>query len=90
MQYVVDVRPSETVDTLCVISHHTNPLMFTRQLVDNLLLGAVRILILINQHVLESLRIFPAHIFMLFKQPFKSEARNQIRVESLELRVEMK
>ena len=65
---VIDIGTTETVDALCIVSHHTDTSVLAGQLQDDLLLGVVRILILIDQHIAETLHIFLADILMVLKQ----------------------
>ena len=68
IQDVVNVCPTEGVDTLSIITHDTHLLALFSQLIDNSLLCKVRILILIDEHELELLNIFLADILMILKQ----------------------
>ena len=68
VQDIVDVSSSETVDALRIVAHHAHLLSLLRQLIHYLLLCVVSVLILIHQHKLELLHIFPAHILVVFKQ----------------------
>ena len=68
VQDIVDVRTTERINTLCIIAHHTHLLTFFRQLIDDGLLGKVRVLILIHQHKMELLYIFLADILVILEQ----------------------
>ena len=65
---VIDIGTTETVDALCIVSHHTDTSVLAGQLQDNLLLSVVRILILIDQHIAETLHIFLTDVLMVLKQ----------------------
>ena len=65
---IIDVRPAETIDALRIIPHHTDTLMLCSKLIHDALLYGVRILILVNQHKLETLCILPSHLLMLVEQ----------------------
>ena len=65
---IVDVSTTEAVDTLCIVAHHTHMTVLLCQLQDNLLLGVVGILVLIYQHVAETLHILLADVLMMFEQ----------------------
>ena len=68
VQDVIDVGPSERIDTLCIVTNHTHLLALLRQLIHNGLLGKVRVLILIHEHELELLDIFLTDVFVLLKE----------------------
>ena len=65
---VINICAPKTINTLCVISYRTHMMMLLRQLQNNTLLHVVCILILINQHILKSLRILDSNIIMLLKE----------------------
>ena len=62
VQDVVDVCSAEGIDALCIVAHHTHALMLARELQHNLLLGVVRVLVLVDEDVLESLLILLQHL----------------------------
>ena len=68
VQDVVDVGTTETVDALGVVAHHADTLTLLGQLHDNGLLGVVRVLVLIHQHVGKAVHILPAHLLMFAEQ----------------------
>ena len=68
IQDIIDIRPSEGIDALCVVTHHTDLLTLFGQLIHDGLLGEVRVLILIDKHELELLHVFPADILVIPKQ----------------------
>ena len=68
IQDVIDVCPTKAVDALSIVTHHTHTLPFLGQLHDNGLLGIVRILVLINEHVGKTLSILSADVLMFTKQ----------------------
>ena len=68
IQNIVNISPSETIDALGIVTHHTDSSMFMCQQQDNLLLGIVGVLILIDQYILETLDIFLPDILMVTQQ----------------------
>ena len=62
LQDVVDVRPAERIDALCVIANNTDVLVVRRQLLHDAMLRIVRILILVDQHIAEPLFILCQHV----------------------------
>ena len=52
---VVDVRPPETVDALCIVAHDTDTLPLVGEEADDLMLSKVGILILIDEDEMEAL-----------------------------------
>ena len=67
VQYVINVCTSKSVDTLCVIAHYTNPLMF-RQLQHYALLDGIGILVLVNKNILELLSILATNILVVAEE----------------------
>ena len=65
---VVDVGATERVDALSIVAYDTDTTVLKSQLQHNLLLGKVRILILVHQHILEALYILLANVLMLTEQ----------------------
>ena len=68
VQDIVDIRPSERIDALRVITHHTHHLALLGQLIHNRLLRIVRVLILIHQYELELIDIFLTHILVILEE----------------------
>ena len=68
IQDIVYVRTPETIDALGIVAHHTDSSMLMRQQQDNLLLGIVGVLILIDQHILEAFDILIADVLMVTQQ----------------------
>ena len=68
IQDIVDVRTSERIDALCIVSHHTHLLTLFRELIDDGLLCKVRVLILIHEHKMEFFYVFLADFLMILKQ----------------------
>ena len=62
MEDIVDVRPTETIDALRIVAHHADALPLVRQQTDYLVLGEVRVLILVHQHILEPLLPLFGHL----------------------------
>ena len=67
IQDIIDVCPTEAVDTLCIITNNTHLLALFRQLIDDGLLGKVGILILIYKHKVKLIHIFLTDILMLLE-----------------------
>ena len=67
-EYVINVSPTETVDALCIITHHTHVPRVLRQLPYDGVLGIVRVLILIHEHEMEMLLILLQNLRMLCKE----------------------
>ena len=65
---IIDISPTEGVDALGIITHDTHLLTLFRELIDNSLLGIVRVLILIDQYELELLDILLTDILMVMEQ----------------------
>ena len=61
-QYVINICTTKTINTLSIVSNHTNMLMMTGQLPHNSMLCIVRVLVLIHQHISESLLPFFQHL----------------------------
>ena len=59
---VLNIRPTEGIDTLRVISYYTDILMNSRQLFGDEVLGEVGILKLIHHHIFEPLLVFIQYI----------------------------
>ena len=53
LQDILDVRPAEGIDALCIIAYHAHLLVLLRELEHDAMLGKVRILILVHQHIAE-------------------------------------
>ena len=68
LQDVVDVRSTKSVDALGIVAHHTHRLPFLGQLIDDSLLSAVRVLILIDKNVSKLVDILPANVLVLVEQ----------------------
>ena len=64
-QYIVNISPSEGLNTLCIIPHYAYTLMFLGKLKHNAVLRKISILILIHQHITELLRILTADFGMI-------------------------
>ena len=56
IENIINIRPTERIDTLRIVSHHTDTLILLCQLQNNAMLRIIRILILIHQHITE---LFP-------------------------------
>ena len=65
---IVDIGTTKAVDALCIVTHHAHTTMLIRQLQDNLLLGVVGVLVLVDQHIAETLYIFLADVLVTLKQ----------------------
>ena len=57
IQDIGDVRPPPAIDRLVVIAHYANLPVLLSQPLDELELGPVGILVLIHQHILETLAV---------------------------------
>ena len=68
IQDIVDVGTTEAIDALCVVAHHTDTTSLLCQLQHDFLLSEVRILVLVDQDVLETLYVFLAYILMVLEQ----------------------
>ncbi|MPM35732.1 hypothetical protein SDC9_82325 [bioreactor metagenome] len=68
IENVINVGTTERINTLGIITHHTNVLMFAGQLLHNAVLCIIGILILVDQHVTELLAVTCQHVRMLLKQ----------------------
>ena len=67
-QDIVDVRSPEGVDTLGIVTYHTEVSLLATKLLHDLMLGKVGILILIHQNVAEEGTIASPHIGMVTKK----------------------
>ena len=65
IQNVINIRPPERINTLRIITHHTDVLMLFRQLKHNTVLGKVGVLILIHQNIAKLRLIAGKHIRMV-------------------------
>ena len=68
---IVDISTTERVDTLCVITHHTDTLILACELKNYAVLCEVSVLILIHQNIPEPFGIFIANIRIIFKQKIR-------------------
>jgi len=59
---VVNVRPAESIDTLCIVAHHTNILKLIGKRTYNEILGVVGILVLIHQNIAETVLVLSQYI----------------------------
>ena len=62
---ILDLRTTERIDTLCIVTHHADARMELRQATHDDILRVVSILILIDQHILESLLIARQYLGMV-------------------------
>ena len=65
---IVDIGTTKAVDALCVVAHHTDTLSLPSEQPDNLMLGIVGVLILIDENKLETFLILPPHLLILVQQ----------------------
>ena len=65
---VIDVRTTKTINALRIVAHHTDVLLLTGELRNNLLLHGVGVLKLIDQHIAEARSIFLPDVFVFMKQ----------------------
>ena len=68
VQDIVDIRPSERIDALRIITHHAHHLALLGQLIHNRLLRIVRVLILVDQHELELIDILLTHLLVILEE----------------------
>ena len=68
LQDVVDVGTAEAVDALRIVAHHADTLVAVGEQPYNLVLGVVGVLVLIYQHVLETVLVFLCHLGVLLKK----------------------
>ena len=68
VQDVVDIGSTKRIDALCIIAHHTDMLVLLDQLQHDGLLRVVRVLILIDEHIVEALRIFLADVLVFMEK----------------------
>ena len=64
-KYIINICSTESIDTLSIVTYCTHTLIFLSEQQQNLLLGIVSILILVNKHILKIRCVFLSHIFML-------------------------
>ena len=69
IENITDVRPSERVDTLRIIAHHTDIILWFGEAFHEQELDIVRILVLIHQNILELLLVFLPHLGTAIQQP---------------------
>lgn len=65
VEYIVNIGSAEGVDTLSVIAHYADSVMFMRKQSDNTLLSVVGVLILVNKDISKPLGILAAHFGMV-------------------------
>ena len=65
---IVDIRTPEGIDALGIVTHNAHLLTLLCELIDDGLLGKVSVLILVNEHEMELLNVFPPDILMVLKQ----------------------
>ena len=65
---IVDIGTSEAIDALRIVANHTYTTMLLCQLQHDSLLRIVRVLILVDQHIVESFYVLLTDILMLMKQ----------------------
>ena len=79
---IVYIRPSESVDTLCVITHSTYPGVSRCQLLYYPLLYRIGVLILVNKYEPEPLRVFSPHLLVCVKQQ-ESIGKQIVKIHSV-------
>ena len=67
-QDIVDVRATETVDALRIITHDAQPVVFLAQLIHDQVLREVGVLVLVNKDILEKVLIPLQHIGVVAQQ----------------------
>ena len=65
---IVDIRTPEGIDALGIVTHNAHLLTLLCELIDDGLLGKVSVLILVNEHEMELLNVFPPDILMVLEQ----------------------
>ena len=65
---ILNLRTSERIDTLCIVTHNTHPAVVHREAADDDILGIVGVLILIHKDILELLLILRQHIGAVTQQ----------------------
>ena len=78
LQDILDVRPSEGINTLSIIAHYTYLLVFAGELEHNAMLGIIGILILVHQHISELRSILYAYLRIISE---KEESMHQQIIE---------
>ena len=71
LQDIIDIGSAERVNTLSIISHHTNTAMLLAKFLNDQMLGKVRILILVDQYKLKEATIFFQYLRMVTKQDIR-------------------
>ena len=68
LEDVADVRPSEAVDALVGVSHHEDVAVILAQQQDQLVLGAVDVLVLVHEDVGEAALVLGQHVRVALEQ----------------------
>ena len=68
MQHVADVGSTKGVDALIVVTHHAYVRVVAGEQLDNLLLGVVGVLVLIDEDITETFSVFLADVGVLREQ----------------------
>ena len=67
IQDIIDVGATERIDALRIVAHHAHHLTLFCQLIHDCLLGEIRVLILVDQHEVKLIHVFPADSLVVLK-----------------------
>ena len=84
IQDIINISTTETIDTLRIITHRTDTLLFLTKLHHDIHLNLVSILILIHKNEVEAVSIFPSDILMITKQ-LEGKGKQIIKVHCVSL-----
>ena len=65
VQYILNFRSPEGIDTLGIVTHNTYILMFLPESIYNKILGIVRILVFINKYIEKLFLVAPEYILKI-------------------------
>ncbi|MCY1537236.1 hypothetical protein D9M68_727250 [compost metagenome] len=68
LEDVLNCRTAEGVDTLCIITHHTDIFRYRSQHFYNFILCGIGILVLIDHYILELVLVFSQYFRLCFQQ----------------------
>ena len=84
IQDIINISTTETIDTLRIITHRTDTLLFLTKLHHDIHLNLIGILILIHKNEIKAVSIFPSDILMITEQ-LEGKGKQIIKVHSVSL-----
>ena len=84
IQDIINISTTETIDTLRIITHRTDTLLFLTKLHHDIHLNLIGILILIHKNEIEAVSIFSSNILMITEQ-LEGKGKQIIKVHCVSL-----